>query len=65
MMEETDENFNYLKHDIPFRLVKWCTYEKLADKLDPPDSINGNNWRMLADRLGYNAEQIVVSVNLI
>ncbi|KAH3888756.1 hypothetical protein DPMN_012796 [Dreissena polymorpha] len=46
--------------NIPFRHVRYSVFRKLADKLDTESSVNGNNWRMLADRLGYTTEQICV-----
>lgn len=45
--------------DIPFKHVTWAMYVSLANKLDP-DSVFGNNWRMLAEKLGYSMQNILV-----
>lgn len=43
---------------IPFSLVGQSTWNELANKLDP-ELVLGNNWRVLADNLGYSTEQIL------
>ena len=50
-----------MKEKIPFRHVQWTVLIKLANKLDPDSSIVGNNWRMLAEKLGYSIQDILVS----
>jgi len=46
--------------DIPFKCVGLETWHNLANKLDPDCSFKGNNWKMLAEKLGYSLEQILV-----
>ena len=48
-----------MKEKIPFRHVPWTVCYKLANKLDP--DIVGNNWRMLAEKIGYSSPDILVS----
>ncbi|KAL5006974.1 hypothetical protein ScPMuIL_015780 [Solemya velum] len=45
--------------EIPFRHVSMETWTKLANKLDPEATVSKNNWRMLAEKLGYSTEQIM------
>ncbi|KAJ8298654.1 hypothetical protein KUTeg_022714 [Tegillarca granosa] len=45
--------------DIPFSCVSVMTWQSLANKLDPDCPLMGNNWKMLAEKLGYNTEQIL------
>ena len=47
--------------DIPFRFVGYEVWTQLANKLDPDTGLIGNNWRMLAEKLGYSTEVILVS----
>lgn len=47
--------------EIPFRFVGYEVWAKLANKLDPDSGLIGNNWRMLAEKLGYSTEVILVS----
>lgn len=47
--------------NIPFQHVNYDVFLKLANKLDPDNIVNGNNWRMLADKLGYTIQDIFVS----
>lgn len=49
-----------LKEKIPFKHLRYDVYLKLANKLDP-DKVMGNNWKLLADKLGYSIEDIFVS----
>lgn len=44
--------------DIPFKYVSRDTWYQLANKLDP-DTMKGNNWTMLAEKLGYTTEDIM------
>lgn len=48
------------RFDIPFKHVTWGMYFKLANKLDPDSTVIGNNWRMLAEKLGYSTLDILV-----
>ena len=50
-----------MKEKIPFKHAPWTLYIKLANKLDPDTGIDGNNWRMLAEKLGYATQEILVS----
>ncbi|XP_048780296.2 uncharacterized protein LOC125683307 isoform X2 [Ostrea edulis] len=45
--------------EIPFRFVGYEVWTQLANKLDPDTGLNGNNWRMLAEKLGYSTEVIL------
>lgn len=47
--------------EIPFRFVGYKVWTELANKLDPDTGLIGNNWRMLAEKLGYSTEVILVS----
>lgn len=47
--------------EIPFRFVGYEVWTQLANKLDPDTGLIGNNWRMLAEKLGYSTEVILVS----
>ena len=51
-----------MKENIPFRHMPWTVQYKLASKLDP--DIVGNNWRMLAEKIGYSSPDILVSDNI-
>lgn len=48
-----------MKEKIPFKHAPWTLYIKLANKLDPDTGIDGNNWRMLAEKLGYATQEIL------
>lgn len=48
-----------MEKKIPFKHVQWTLLMKLANKLDPDSSIVGNNWRMLAEKLGYSTQEIL------
>ena len=41
---------------LPWRLVKHGTWTKLANKLDLPSPISNNDWRGLAEHLGFSTE---------
>ncbi|XP_060072373.1 uncharacterized protein LOC132552240 [Ylistrum balloti] len=43
---------------IPFKYVSQDTWIQLANKLDF-DTMMGNNWKMLAEKLGYEVEDIL------
>ncbi|XP_041367667.1 uncharacterized protein LOC121382208 [Gigantopelta aegis] len=45
---------------IPFKFLNHSTQYQLANKLDPKAPLTGNDWRMLAEKLGYKTEQIYV-----
>ena len=47
--------------EVPFIHVSYTTWQDLANKLDHESGLHGNNWRMLAEKLGYTTEQILVS----
>ncbi|XP_045176963.1 uncharacterized protein LOC123537344 [Mercenaria mercenaria] len=60
-MKENEESPPYkLMENIPFQHVSMSMYYKLANKLDPDSSVVGNNWRLLAEKLGYSTENIFV-----
>lgn len=44
---------------IPWNVVAISVWHKLADKLDPETSIIGNNWKLLAEKLGFTTENIL------
>jgi hypothetical protein len=56
MMEDID--------NIPFSVVGQGAWNELANKLDPETSIIGNNWRILAEKLGFTTEHILVIISL-
>ena len=47
---------------IPFKFLSHSTRYQLANKLDPR-ALMGDNWRLLAEKLGYTNEQMDVSIN--
>lgn len=62
-MNEEEETGSYkLMDDIPFEHVSFSMYYKLANKLDPDSTVVGNNWRLLAEKLGYSTQDILVSI---
>jgi len=65
-MEDSDSDIMIpITAIIPFKHIKYEIYVKLANKLDPDNLVMGNNWRMLADKLGYSIEDIFVSRKLL
>ncbi|ESO91556.1 hypothetical protein LOTGIDRAFT_233367 [Lottia gigantea] len=46
--------------DIPFKFVGTGVLTKLANKLDPLNHVTGNDWRLLAEKLGYSQDEIQV-----
>lgn len=60
-MKEEEEPATYkLTEEIPFQHVSMSMYYKLANKLDPDSTVVGNNWRLLAEKLGYSTQDIFV-----
>ena len=51
-------------YNIPFSVVGQGAWNELANKLDPETSIIGNNWRILAEKLGFTTEHILVIISL-
>ncbi|XP_052067476.1 uncharacterized protein LOC127706822 [Mytilus californianus] len=46
-------------NEIPFSVVGQTAMNSLANKLDPEMSVIGNNWRVLAEKLGFSTEHIL------
>ncbi|CAC5388337.1 unnamed protein product [Mytilus coruscus] len=46
-------------NEIPFSIVGQTAMNSLANKLDPEMSVIGNNWRVLAEKLGFSTEHIL------
>ena len=64
MKEEEESKPCKMMDNIPFQHVSVSMYYKLANKLDPDSSVVGNNWRLLAEKLGYSTQDIFVSISL-
>ncbi|XP_076471273.1 uncharacterized protein LOC143301108 [Babylonia areolata] len=48
---------------LPWHLVKHNTWVKLANKLDLPSPVSNNDWKGLAEHLGFSTEDILVLDN--
>lgn len=46
---------------IPWKFVPFSVRQELIQKLNPVMTLSGNDWRMLAHKLGYNTSEIAVS----
>lgn len=49
---------------LPWSLVKHGTWTKLANKLDLLSPVSNNDWRGLAEHLGFSTEDILVGFTL-
>lgn len=60
-MEKSDSEKEFKMMDnIPFKHINYDVLLKMARYLDP-ENMMGNNWKLLADKLGYSTQHIFVS----
>ncbi|XP_050409080.1 uncharacterized protein LOC126824021 isoform X2 [Patella vulgata] len=62
MTELDNDNAEGLDCEIPFKFVGHEVKIQLANKLDPVSVVTGNDWRLLAEKLGYTADEIEVII---
>ncbi|KAK6189808.1 hypothetical protein SNE40_001798 [Patella caerulea] len=60
MTELDNDSAEGLDCEIPFKFVGHEVKIQLANKLDPVSVVTGNDWRLLAEKLGYTADDIEV-----